>query len=282
MIEESRDGEVGEAKADGDTEDNKEAKGEVMPVEEVEEGTKAKAMRQPYQLTPVEIAEHELTHIPFRDWCVHCMKGRGQSNQHRCQKGNKDIEDEKKVGALTTFSMIITDLEELGYGGTKILLKSDQESAIAEVQREIVRRRMGITVPINSAVGDSKGNGDVESAVKRLRGQLRTMRDDLEAKLKTKIRHNDPIMDWMIPWAAGLVTRYSKKDSGKSAYEDIRGKAPSTPIAAFGERILYMPKLEDKQQARFSSGIFVGSSGNQMRQLSGQNMEFSRLEPFEG
>ena len=71
---ESRNEELGATEADGD------ARKEVMPVEEIEdteESTKAKAMRQPYQPTQREIDEHELTHIPFRDWCIHCMKGRG-------------------------------------------------------------------------------------------------------------------------------------------------------------------------------------------------------------
>ena len=84
------------------------------------------------------------------------------------------------------------------------------------------------------------------------------MRDDLQSKLKIKIKHDDPIMDWMLPWAAGLITRYAKRESGKSAYEEIRGKNTVTAIAAFGERILYMPKLNDKQQPRFSSGVFLG------------------------
>ena len=68
------------------------------------------------------------------------------------------------------------DLEELGYGGSKVLLKCDQEKAIVEVQREVTRRRPDFTIPVNSSVGDSKGNGDAESEVKRIRGQLRTMK----------------------------------------------------------------------------------------------------------
>ena len=140
---------------------------------------------------------------------------------------------------------LVMDLEELGYGGSQVLLRCGQEKAIVEVQREVIRRRPDLTIPINSSVGDSKGNGDAESAVKRIRGQLRTMKDALEAKLKHKFDYNHKIFDWMIIWAAGLVTRYNKKESGKSAYEDIRGKEASTPIAEFGERILYMPKVED-------------------------------------
>ena len=307
---------MGVAEKDGDAKDSKDENKEVMPIEEEEEGTKAKALRQPYQPTQKDIDEHELTHVPFRDWCVHCMKGRGQSNQHRSDQCKKMEGEEITAGAITTFSIdymfytkenelitkdeaakmdadklsfpvlvgkdrkskaiiahkveakgkgngwivkrLIADLEELGYGGTKIIIKCDQENAIVEVQRELTRRRQGLTVPINSAVGDSKGNGDVESAVKRLRGQVRTMKDDLEAKLKHKLNHDSTTVDWMINWAAGIITRYSKDSSGKTSYEEIRGKGSSTPIAAFGERILFMPKLEDKQQSRFSSGIFLG------------------------
>ena len=66
----SRNEEQGMARGIGDAR-NDECQKEVMPVEEIEEGTQAKAMRQPYQPTQKEIEDHELTHIPFRDWCVH-------------------------------------------------------------------------------------------------------------------------------------------------------------------------------------------------------------------
>ena len=172
---ESRNEELGATEADGD------ARKEVMPVEEIEdteESTKAKAMRQPYQPTQREIDEHELTHIPFRDWCIHCMKGRGQANQHRSDRCERLEGEEKRNNAISTFSIdymfltketdlvneaeaekmdkeklsfpvlvgkdrksgaiiahkveakgkgngyiikrLITDLEELGYGGTKV------------------------------------------------------------------------------------------------------------------------------------------------------------------
>ena len=285
----------------------------IMPVEE---GIAPKALRQPYQPTQMEIEKHELTHIPFRDWCIHCMRGRGQSNQHRSDQCEKSKGEEDKSGSISTFSMdymfltvdnalvtedeakkmdqkkmhrpvlvgkdrntgavvahvveakgrgngyivkrIIQDLESLGYGGTRIILKCDQGSAIVEVQKEVMKRRPAITIPANSAVGDSKGNGDAESTVKRIRGQLRTMVDALEAKLKHKIKYDHVIMQWMVEWAAGLVTRYSARTSGKSPYEEIRGKTPGDAIAVFGERILYMPKIDEKQQMRFPSGIFLG------------------------
>ena len=56
-----------------------------------------------------------------------------------------------------------------------------------------------------------------------------------------------------------MPSRYAQRESGQSAYEVIRGKNPVTAKAAFGERILYMPKLSDEQQPRFSSGVFLGA-----------------------
>ena len=32
--------------------------------------------------TQRERVEHEATHVPFRDWCAHCMMGRGRTHHH--------------------------------------------------------------------------------------------------------------------------------------------------------------------------------------------------------
>ena len=30
-----------------------------------------------------EVAEHELTHLPYRSWCSHCARGKGKTLDHR-------------------------------------------------------------------------------------------------------------------------------------------------------------------------------------------------------
>ena len=37
----------------------------------------------PRQPTEEERREHEMTHIPFRNWCRHCVRGRGKEEDHR-------------------------------------------------------------------------------------------------------------------------------------------------------------------------------------------------------
>ena len=34
--------------------------------------------------------EHEATHVPFRDWCTHCMMGRGRTHHHVIKQTSED------------------------------------------------------------------------------------------------------------------------------------------------------------------------------------------------
>ncbi len=36
----------------------------------------------PLQPSQEEIDEHELTHLPFRSWCRHCVRGKGRVADH--------------------------------------------------------------------------------------------------------------------------------------------------------------------------------------------------------
>ena len=65
----------------------------------------------PQQPTRSEIEEHELTHVPFREWCVHCCKGKSRNNAH---KVNKDKEDEEANNAVLTVSMDYMYLNDKG------------------------------------------------------------------------------------------------------------------------------------------------------------------------
>ena len=38
--------------------------------------------------SPEEEAEHMLTHLPYRSWCVHCVRGKGKTADHRRGQGD--------------------------------------------------------------------------------------------------------------------------------------------------------------------------------------------------
>ena len=37
----------------------------------------------PYVPTRQERLEHEVTHVPYRSWCEHCVKGKAKSTPHK-------------------------------------------------------------------------------------------------------------------------------------------------------------------------------------------------------
>ena len=47
---------------------------------------------QPEQPTPKEIAEHELTHVPFKKWCEFCASSRSRRDAHRQDHERHDTE----------------------------------------------------------------------------------------------------------------------------------------------------------------------------------------------
>ena len=55
----------------------------VAGIEDTEEALKANGINKPTEPTEKEVEEHERTHLPYRDWCKHCVMGRGRSEPHR-------------------------------------------------------------------------------------------------------------------------------------------------------------------------------------------------------
>ena len=82
---------------DKEEEDPRKLQEEKVKDEEVkdEEGEEArmikgkKAVRQPNQ---EEYDAHMRTHIPFRKWCPHCVKGKRKNDPHRTLKDKEEQE----------------------------------------------------------------------------------------------------------------------------------------------------------------------------------------------
>jgi len=55
-----------------------------------------KTVHGPKRVSKAERDAHNATHIPYRDWCPHCVKGRGRSTAHKKQtEEDKEITDNK-------------------------------------------------------------------------------------------------------------------------------------------------------------------------------------------
>jgi len=170
---------------------------------------------------------------------------------------------------------LVEDMEDYGYGNTRIIVKSDQEPAIKDVISGVVRQRPAETIPEHSPVGDSKSNGMVENCCKRVQGVFRTLKGTLKSKTGRRTKPSHDIYPWMIEWAGQLITRYSLDSTGRSAHEKARGKRPEDGIAIVGESVHYnplsaahlgpRPNVDD----RLRTGIWLGVGTRSNEHITG-------------
>ena len=248
--------------------------------QETPEVAAARTLKTPIGPSKIERENHESTHLPFRNWCRHCVAGRGVASPHVKSK-EKGIIDEvamdycfprgtkegaPKVLALrskrdgTTLSLVVPKkglpeewvatrvakaVEDIGLGNFKIITRSDGEPAMKmlkdAVSRILRERKGGGVIQEDSSKADSASNGFIEKAVQEIEGMIRTIRHHVEEKTGKKMSKGSAAMVWLIEQAGSLISRYKMGSDGLVPYKRVKGKMPSNFIMPWGEKVLYMP-----------------------------------------
>ena len=264
----------------------------------VEDRREVKRLSDPRKPSQAEVEEHELTHIPYRNWCAICVSCKGRDLDHR-----KAVEDERGVseyafdycfpGDELGFKLVVLSgregvtgayfatavptkgscgrfavdkamdcIHELGDRGARILVKTDQEPAICTWVKDLVQaREEGRTIVEEAPVKSSGSNGRVERAVQTLEGHIRMLLLGLEQRLGFKVDAREPIVTYMPEYAAYLLNWLEVGKDGKTAYERNKGKRAKVLGLEFGEKVLYKTRPEGKMckiRPRWEYGIFVG------------------------
>ena len=60
--------------------------------EEADEAEKPRVCVDPGRPSRKEIEEHEVTHMPFRSWWPHCVRGRGQATPHPKGRDKRELQ----------------------------------------------------------------------------------------------------------------------------------------------------------------------------------------------
>ena len=68
-----------------------------------------KHVRDIYQPSEEEVVKHNLTHLPFRNWCSRCLKGRGKEAPHRRIEGGGRV---NSLRLVLTFAFPPETLEQ--------------------------------------------------------------------------------------------------------------------------------------------------------------------------
>ena len=243
---------------------------------DMEMGARApRKVQDPKLPNQAEIDEHNLTHLPYRSWCTHCVRGRGETHPHKrhadedraipevhmdyCFMGKADEKTQpilvlrdrdtrltcsflvKERGATDDYVIKrgVAFIKELGCEGTSLILKSDQESSVQAVVAKLIKAREGlVALPENSPVRSSGSNGIIERAIKDVEGQIRAMKCALDKRLGIDIRGVSNILPWLVKCASVLLNRYLVGEDGKTSHERSRGKTSKMLGFEFGETVL--------------------------------------------
>ena len=92
---------VSQAPEQAEQKEGQDEEGEVEDMrdeeEEEEEARRPKVRKAPRGPTHKEREEHEATHLPYRAWCEHCVRGRGVRKPHIGNKEESGEDMEVKV-----------------------------------------------------------------------------------------------------------------------------------------------------------------------------------------
>ena len=228
-----------------------------------------------------EREEHEATHVPFRDWCTHCMMGRGRSHHHLSKKRSEDLSRRPRramdyhfssqIPSQTTADESVTCIavkdrhqnimssvvlkkgidepwasERVtrfinSLGYKDISLKSDTEPAVVAF-RNRVAENCNAEVTLEDAVkGDTPSNELIETAVMLLRGVIRTIKCHVGSCTQEELREDSPILPWLVEHAGSILSRCLKGRDRRTPFERFHGKKPTQDLVKFGEKVLARP-----------------------------------------
>ena len=156
--------------------------GWLEPPEEEQFGTRnPRRVLDPKLPSQREVDEHNLTHLPDRNWCKHCVFGKGRHAPHYKRTEREDslaeihfdycfmstagqplvtiLMGKERESKMSMASMVpmkgasiefparraLAFLKEIGLESADVVFKSDQENAIGDLLNNIAKRRSAIT-----------------------------------------------------------------------------------------------------------------------------------------
>ena len=95
----------------------------------IEEGRQIKGQKIIYQPSKQEYDDHQRTHIPFRKWCPHCVRGKCTSGAHRrTHKTEEELEKETPVISWDYMGPKSKDLKSSCIDALSIIVGTDRKS----------------------------------------------------------------------------------------------------------------------------------------------------------
>jgi hypothetical protein len=174
----------------------------------------------------------------------------------------------KTTGAYVAKGMMAF-LQEVGLEFGDNIVKCDQEEAIKSVVSDVGRLRAagggGRMIVEYSPVGASASNGVIERGIQSIEGQVRVLKDALEARWSVKLPVDHPVLSYLVEYAAVLLNRFEVGKDGRTSLERCKGKKAKTLGIEFGEAVHWRRKpvggALGKLSVLWSDGVYLGVKG---------------------
>ena len=255
--------------------------------EEVQPRETYSSTRQPSER---ERRLHEITHLPFRQWCPFCVAGKSRSDYKHPVEVEEVLQREFPVlqldimfapsgnsvlliidtwtryvnvfaAAMKTKSAksVATSISEflgiLGYF-RKIEIGSDNEPVIVSgiKQAQILRAKSGLETIVQQSKSFDKGRTAVaERAIQTVRSQARTLVNNVEHQIESKFPDAHPIYMWALLHSAWLINgSHVHSALGCPPYQSLFGRPYKGRVANFGQDMHGISQKESKYKAQWT------------------------------
>ena len=215
-----------------------------------EETRRPKLRALPANVGKEEFDAHQLTHLPFRSWCDHCVRGKAVDDAHRPRI--EQYRGEAKMGMDYFFLARATDpqhakavlncldfqsgavfsamvekggdphasavaLEAIKFTGrTRLIIIRDQEKAVKNLMEMVRDSRTYETAVIHTPNGSSASAGGIERANCEVEKQIRKLRSRFEENYGESVGLDHKTLPFLVRHCAWLITHYQVKPDGKT------------------------------------------------------------------
>ena len=209
--------------------------------------------------------------MPYRNWCISCVAGRGADDPHRKSDSYSgqprvkcdfmllssrlhltipgstifnmiDWESQSMAAAVTVKAasdilvrFFLAMLDAWGRSDVKVLLRSDQEVTLCLILREVQARRQQRTLVERSPVESHATMGVMERANPTLGEMLRALKHATETRAGGRLETDHPINCWMVRHCCWVFCRYHVSADGLTPFEVLRNNSYQGGVACFEE-----------------------------------------------
>ena len=179
----------------------------------------------------------------------------------------KGVDEQKYI-----IDRLMEDLSWLGF--SRVTLRSDNERSIVKVLKQaLVTARVEVIdddgdppnqlTEEHSARYDSQSAGDIEVAVRDVKGILTSNKLCLEDRIKRRVPCDHVLLSWLVEHVAWILTTRRRGEDGLTAYQRCRGRDYTRRAIGFAEQVLYKlpkkgPNVSADLQGNWQLGTVLG------------------------